>query len=153
MDYGLFREELLKARNSGYDEVVFLNKHGQLVEGATTNLFFVKNNILFTPAVACGCLNGITRQIIKQCASQAGIRCRPIRAGVSRLAQADEAFLTNSVIGVMPLTQLNGYWIGGGQTGPITFRLLQAYQEFLIKSAFQNSKSSVAPERLNLYNA
>lgn len=135
MDYGLLRKELLKARDRGYDEVIFLNKYGELAEGATTNLFFVKNNILFTPAAASGCLNGITRQIIKKCAFQAGIRCRAVRDGISRLMKADEAFLTNSVIGLMPLTHLKGRPIGSGRPGPITLRLLQAYQEFLRNSS------------------
>jgi len=137
IDYHPFRQALLKARSKGCDEAILLNNRGQLVEGATTNIFFVKNKVLYTPAVRCGCLNGITRQIIIKCAREAGISCKAVMVGITRLRSADEAFLTNSLMGVMPLTVLDGRFIGNGKIGQVTGMLLNAYRELAENRLFR----------------
>ena len=130
MDYACFREALAEARRRKCDEAILLNNRRELVEGSRSNIFFVKKGILYTPAVRSGALNGITRQIVIQCARQEGIPCRAVGAGVRQLTEADEAFVTNSLIGVMPLTAVDGKSIGRG-VGPLTHRLLSAYRKRL----------------------
>ena len=61
-------------------------------------------------------------------AKKLGIRFALIRMTPRLLCQADEVFLTNSLIGIMPLTSLEGRCIGAGRRGKITARLSQAYQ-------------------------
>ena len=93
-----------------------------------TNIFIVKNRILFTPAVSCGCLNGITRQIVLEIALSSKIA---VRTGILRrnqLIDADEVFLTNSLIEVMPLTRLNNEKIAEGKVGAMTSLLLKSYR-------------------------
>jgi len=127
MDYRIFRLAYQEARRQGYDEAILLNNRGEIVEGSRTNVFFVEKGVLCTPKISCGCLNGITRQIVLESARALGIPCRTDRANARQLATAQEAFLTNSLIGVMPLTGLNGRLIGRGKAGDLTRRIMDAY--------------------------
>ena len=129
--YSCFYEAFAEANSSGYDEAILLNSKGELVEGARTNLFWIKNGVLFTPAVRCGCLNGITRRLIIRCARSTGISCRAVSAGCGDLLNADEAFLTNSLHGLMPLVRVGADLIGSGRPGIITMRLADAYAKLL----------------------
>ncbi|MCL5966494.1 MAG: aminodeoxychorismate synthase component I [Deltaproteobacteria bacterium] len=91
-------EELSKARSAGFDEVLFLNERGELTEGAITNLFVEIDGRLFTPPLACGLLDGVSRRIV----------LKERRGGVAErmlfpddLADADAIYLTNSVRGMI----------------------------------------------------
>jgi len=115
-----------RALRQGYDEVILLNKKN-IVEGSRTNIFLVKNRQLLTPALSSGCLNGITRQIIFKLAKKTGIRVREARLQPQDLEQAEEAFLTNSLIEIMPLTFVQRQPIANGQPGPVTRQLRALY--------------------------
>jgi len=131
LDYHVFRQALKEARGKGFEEAIVLNSQKEIVEGATTNIFFVKKNILYTPAIRCGCLNGITRQQVILCARQLGIPCQRVFAEAAQLLKAKEAFVTNSLLGVMPLTRVNQKAIGSGKIGKVTKQLLKKYWENL----------------------
>lgn len=128
LDYGIFRRAFLEAKRVGCDEAVLLNSRREIVEGSRTNIFFVKRGILYTPAVKCGALNGITRRQVIRCARKEKIPCRAVAADVRKLLGADEAFVTNSLIGVMPLTVVAGRPVASGRAGPVTRKLLRAYR-------------------------
>jgi len=128
MDYSCFRTAFQKAQEEGCDEAILLNNRRELVEGSRTNIFYIKDQMLFTPAVKCGCLSGITRKIVIQCARRLKITCRAVAADIGDLLKSDEAFVTNSLIGVMPLTVIDGKMIGRGKMGPLTQKILQTYQ-------------------------
>ena len=105
--YQPFYDARIQAQTFGFDEAILLNAAGYLVEGATTNLFFVSQDKLFTPSIKSGCLNGITRQIIIKCARENGI---PVGIGsytVKKLLKSDAVFVTNSIIGIRPVIQFN----------------------------------------------
>ena len=138
LDYKLFREAFLEAKNQGCQEAILLNPRNELVEGSNTNIFFVKNRTLYTPAVKCGCLNGITRQIVLEFARKMTIPCHIGALTLKQILFSDEAFLTNSLIEVMPLTRLNGFLIGKGKIGPITSEIRKCYQE-LVSNTYQNN--------------
>ena len=106
VDYQIFHKAWQQANKNGFDEAVLLNGRGELVEGSRTNLFFVKNNILMTPSIQCGCLRGITRRVVMQRARELKVVCKTVKAKLIQLQNADEAFLTNSILGIMPLTKL-----------------------------------------------
>jgi len=129
IQYGLFKEALLEARAKGFDEAILLDKEKNVVEGAFTNIFYVKNRVLYTPSIDCGCLNGITRNVVIECARKAGIKCMTIKEGIINFIKADEVFLTNSAIGVMPLTKINNDVINGGRAGEMTLFLRELYNE------------------------
>lgn len=123
LDYKIFRESLRKARAAGFDEALLLNHKGELVEGSRTNIFLVKDNCLLTPPVASGCLPGVMRQMVLDRARRLKIRCvaKPLQG--RDLLEADEAFVTNALLGTMPLTRLGSKPIGAGKPGPVTLRL------------------------------
>jgi len=119
------------AKAHGADEAILLNRRGFITEGSKTNIFFIKSNILYTPSLRCGCLKGITRQIILKIARFNGIRYKQVMATQDVLLGADEAFLTNSLLEIMPLTFAQGKPIGNGKVGPLTKQFCKAYQDYV----------------------
>jgi branched-subunit amino acid aminotransferase/4-amino-4-deoxychorismate lyase len=99
----LYELAYAEAREQGCDEALLLNNRGYLCEASRSNLFFVQEGELFTPALGCGCLDGITRHVVFSLAKKQKIKLWEGNFIVSDLARAEEACLTNSLIGIMPL--------------------------------------------------
>jgi aminodeoxychorismate lyase len=116
------------ARAAGADEAIFLDTKGNLAEATAWNLFFVEGERLRTPGDAGPILPGVTRAIVLRLAHEAGIECEESAYAPSRLVSATEAFLTNSLYGVMPLATLDSRRIGEAVPGPVTARLAGAYR-------------------------
>lgn len=123
----------LEARAAGADEAVLLNEHGFLVEGSTTNIFLVSCQMLITPSIESGALPGITRQAILELAQTIGVRAVVKQVELGELVTAREAFLTNSILEIIPLTHLNNKPIGSGKPGNLTRQLMSAYRELVAK--------------------
>ncbi|MDR0270163.1 aminotransferase class IV [Paenibacillus sp.] len=131
---------LAKRELSAYSEAarlhaegLMLNTDGYLSEGIVSNLFFAKNNQLYTPDTACGLLPGITRGFVLELAIADGIRCEEGFYTWEDLKQADEIWLTTSIQELVPVTRLiddSGATIpiSGGRIGPITDKLLRLYR-------------------------
>lgn len=134
LDYAIFREGLRKARAAGFDEALFVNRKNELVEGSRTNIFLVKDNVLLTPPIASGCLPGVTRQVVLARARKLKLRCVAKTLNAQDLSETDEAFVTNALLGIMPLTRLGSKQIGTGKPGPVTRRLCKAYQSQCINA-------------------
>ncbi|MBP9853341.1 MAG: aminotransferase class IV family protein [Candidatus Omnitrophica bacterium] len=107
--YEPYFEANKEAKSKGYDEAILLNPSGFLVEGSTTNIFMVEKNLLLTPSIDTGCLNGIIRQKVIGLARQAGIKVKTGKYKLNRLVKADEVFLTNSLIGLKPVSCVNQF--------------------------------------------
>ncbi len=123
-----------EATAKGLDEALLLNEDGYLTEGGGCNVFLVKSSRLVTPSLASGILPGITRDVVLELADELGIIVTEGTVGLAVIRQCDEAFLTNAMIEVMPLTAVsdnegNTVTIGGGKPGEITRRLMAAYRE------------------------
>lgn len=94
-------EQLRKAREAGFDEILFLNERGEVTEGAITNLFVESGGTLATPAPSCGLLEGIMRGCLL------AKHPRRAREGIlfpEDLGKAGRILLTNSVRGEVPAT-------------------------------------------------
>lgn len=124
-----------EAKAAGADEALLLNERGSLCEGSTSNVFLVKGHTLITPNEECGCLPGVTRQAVIEIATEIGIPVAQREVQLEELLQADEAFITNSLLELMPLREVDGKHIGGqsekGETGEVTERLMIAYRELV----------------------
>ena len=120
-----------EARAAGVNEALCLNEKGFLAEASMSNIFLVTNGILRTPGQESGILPGITRETILELAPPLGINTLEDNIRLDELSQAEEAFLTNSLIEVMPLTELEGKPIGSGRPGSVTERLMAAYRELV----------------------
>ncbi|MHA6534358.1 aminotransferase class IV [Paenibacillus sp. BAC0078] len=114
-------------------EGLMLTAGGEIAEAIVSNVFFISNNVLYTPDIATGILPGITREMVLELARTAGLQIEEGFYRWEQLASADEIFLTNSVQEIVPVTTL---WygnerlsVGGGQCGRITARLLESYRE------------------------
>ena len=121
----------MEAKAAGAHEALMLNHRGELTEGTTSNLFVVQGGRVRTPAVECGILNGITRGLVLQLASELGIPSEEARLTVDDLLRADECFLTNTTQEVLPVTRVNGTMIGNGRPGEITRRLHVSFRACL----------------------
>ena len=105
---------------AGTFDSLLLNWNNELAECTVSNLFFVTGNILRTPALECGILDGITRSIVLLLAREGGQACEEGRYKLPELYEADECFLTNTSMEVMPVTKIDATVIGSDSPGPIT---------------------------------
>jgi branched-chain amino acid aminotransferase len=125
-----------EAKASGADEAILLNERGFLCEGSTSNIFLVSKKTIITPGEESGCLPGITRQVVIELAQGLGISLARREVRLEELLHADEAFITNSIMELMPVSEVNGQRIGRGK---ITERLMQAYKETVVKETKQGA--------------
>lgn len=105
LDNVLARRE---AEAAGADEAVMLNTRGEVACAAAANLFWRSGGRLFTPALACGVLDGIVRGQILAGARAEGRPVEEVTLGADALAGAEALVLTNSLIGVRPVSSLDG---------------------------------------------
>ncbi|HLZ35298.1 MAG TPA: aminotransferase class IV [Nitrospira sp.] len=104
----------------GAFDSLLLNWESDLAEGTVSNVFFVAAGRLCTPSLACGILDGITRNIVLTLAREAQIPVEEGQFDVHALRLADECFLSNTTMEVMPATTLDGRPVGDGKPGPVT---------------------------------
>lgn len=130
-NYLFYQLAYREAKGKRFDEAIILNNRGYLTEGSRTNIFFVKDRRLFTPALQCGCLDGVTRRVIFDLAKKYQIDIQEGNFTVQDLLDSGGVFLTNSLIGVMPLTRLEGRPIAKGFVDSITKFLIQKYNALL----------------------
>nr|UHJ79955.1 branched-chain amino acid aminotransferase [uncultured bacterium] len=97
-----------QAHRAGADEAFMLGDEGQIVEAAFSNVFAVLDGTLTTPPIEDGALAGITRAALLELAQGASIPFKEDRLFVRDLLRADEIFVTNSNVGVMPVRVLQG---------------------------------------------
>lgn len=122
-----------EARIAGADEALLLNERGFVAEGSTTNIFLVRNERLVTPSLESGSLPGITREAVLELAQSLRIKAVEREVTLGELAEAEEAFLTNSVLEIMPLTRFGDKPVGSAKPGPLTRRLMSAYRGLVEK--------------------
>jgi branched-chain amino acid aminotransferase len=130
----------MESQKMGVFEGILLNQEGYLCEGTVSNLFLVKEGHLLTPAPFCGILEGITRQTVLEMAQKSGIPVKEENLRPEEIFGADECFLTNTMMELMPAVKISGlaaqpevYPIGDGCVGPTTRFLLKTYREWVMK--------------------
>lgn len=120
---------LRQAKRRGARESIFLNCAGCLCEGSISNLFWVSNGVLRTPALECGVLPGITRELILQLVAEKGIEVEEGGYHLGELLESDESFVCNSLMEIMPLVRVEGKRIAGGRPGPLTEAIGALYKK------------------------
>jgi len=121
----------MAARAAGCDEAILLNEQGYLAEGSTTNIFLASNGELTTPSLESGVLPGITREAVLEIARAANIKTMERQVELKELIEAEEAFVTNSILELMPLTWFEGKPVGTGKPGQLSKELLAAYRKLV----------------------
>ena len=108
-------------------EGIMLNEKGHVCEGTTTNIFIVKNNILITPPVNEYVLAGVTRKVILEIARKHDIDCKEVNFTAKDIESADEVFLTNTGIEVLPVCEVDSLSIQNPIPGSVTKFLHDKY--------------------------
>lgn len=103
LNYGDCILEKRHAKDLGVDELLFLNSKGEICEGTVSNVFFSKNGKLFTPPVSSGLLPGIVRRFLIEnfSVTEKILKKEDVK-------EMDECFVTNSLMGIMPVKNLDG---------------------------------------------
>lgn len=120
---------LIEARRRGAQDAVMLNGHGHVTECTTSNIFFVKDSVLLTPSLESGILSGITRSDVIRLARENGVHCREGSFKADELRRADEAFITSTTRGIMPVGTIDGKPVGDAARRPVTDRLRKLFEE------------------------
>jgi branched-chain amino acid aminotransferase len=119
----------IEANVAGVDSALMLDTAGYISETNDTNVFIVRNGVLYTP-FADSCLPGITRRMILDLAHVDGISATEKNLSLTELYVADEAFTTGTMGELTPILQADGRLIGDGTPGPMTRRLQQRHRQF-----------------------
>jgi branched-chain amino acid aminotransferase len=121
----------IEARIANADEALLLNEEGLVTECTGDNVFFVKNEVVYTPPVWLGTLDGITRKVVFELCQNLSIEIKDQPFTRYNLLNSDEAFLTGTAAEIIALTELDGQKIGDGKAGEVTMRLLEAFREYV----------------------
>jgi len=114
----------LEAREAGVLEVIMLNNKEHICEGAASNIFWSKDNWIFTPDASTGLLEGVTRAtIIRLCEEKMNLRVISGEYRLQDLKFADEVFITSTSLEVMPVVKVDQFTINRGEVGPISRKL------------------------------
>lgn len=124
----------MEAAAKGWDETILLNDEGYIAEGGGSNIFFVREGRLITPALNSGIIPGVTRELVIELAGSLGISVSEGPVGIGVIKKCEEIFMTNAMIEIMPVTTVcdnegNAVTISGGKAGEVTQRLMKAYRE------------------------
>ena len=120
------------AVNSEPYEYLLLDSAGRILEGTGTNFWAVRDGVVYTAGE--GVLEGITREILLQLIGELGIPLRLEAVGAADIAVLDEAALSGSSRALLPVVSIAGQLIGDGRPGPVTRRILAAYNAFVAES-------------------
>jgi branched-chain amino acid aminotransferase len=115
----------------GAYEVVMRNYKGDLAECALSNLFIVKNGTAVTPPLSDGLLAGITREFLWEVGAAAGVSVTEATLRDEDLYRADEAFMTGTTRGILPIVSVDDRVIGNGRPGPVTMLLLKTFRSLV----------------------
>lgn len=113
---------------AGYEEALFMDKDGHIVEGSAENLFVIRDGVVYTPHVSDDILQGITRDtVMKLCKEELGIQVQERSIDRSEIYQVDEVFLVGTGAEVSPVREIDGRVIGDGKVGPVTTQIKKLY--------------------------
>jgi branched-chain amino acid aminotransferase len=125
--------ENIYLRNEAYCkqslEGIFLTRDRLILEGSMSNIFYVKNGTVITPPLTQNILPGITRQVVINLCRENGIKVSERRIHYFDIIKADEIFLTNSVMEIMPVKEIDIYKVEDKIPGPVTCKLLELYKK------------------------
>lgn len=120
-----------EAQKEGFDEVVLLNERGEVAECTAANIFMAKDQKVFTPPLSSGCLEGVTRAVLMEIASEAGTSVAEQTLRLEDLYAADEVFITSTNRNVIGVREIAGHTIADGKTGLLTKKLDEVFEGYV----------------------
>jgi branched-chain amino acid aminotransferase len=116
------------AKAAGAAEALIVDKGNHVIEGATSNVFFVDDRVLVTPAEDSGILAGITRRLVLEAARGLGLSVRFEAPTLDALPRFREVFITSSIRELLAVVRVDGAAVGAGVPGPVYKALLEAFR-------------------------
>ena len=108
------------AVQAGVTEAIQIDEEGRVTEGASSNVFVIRDGRIITPPLSERILGGVTRALILQlAANDSRYMCEERELSADDLQQADEIWITSSSREIVPIIELNGVPVGSGKPGPV----------------------------------
>jgi branched-chain amino acid aminotransferase len=117
----------IEALKAGYDEAILLSPQGYVSECTGENIFVVKDDVIYTPPISAGALEGITQDSVRTIARDLGIEYREANLVRTDLYTADEGFLSGTAAEIVPIRAVDDREIG--PPGPITRRIQEVFHD------------------------
>lgn len=128
-NYMANRLERRRAVRRGCQEALFLATDGRVLEGTATNLFVLNRGVVQTPPLSSGVLPGITRKVLLREDRLGAAPLEEADLSIQDLISAEEAFVTNALVGVIPVATADGVTVGPGTAGPATRAAARAVED------------------------
>jgi branched-subunit amino acid aminotransferase/4-amino-4-deoxychorismate lyase len=106
-----------------------------------SNVFLVKDSVLYTPPIETPVLAGVARKTVCQLALKNSVKLIEKDLSIDDVLGADEMFLTNVIMQVMPITKVEKHTVGDGKVGPIVRKLKRSFDEFVKNECEKNCRS------------
>jgi len=120
-----------EAKKRSADEAIIVNTEEYVTECVVSNIFFVNNGKVVTPSLNTNILPGITRSTVLDICNESSIPAGEERFKVETLLNADEVFITNSLMEIMPVSKIDDTKIGKVIPGKVTQQLMSVYKNFV----------------------
>ena len=122
---------LNQARMKMAAEAIWFTVDNKLAEGCISNIFLVKDDTIFTPTIETPVLSGIARKAVLEIAKQNNIELIEKDLYIDDCLGADEIFMTNVIMQVLPVAKLEKHTVGQGTVGEVTAKLMELFDEFV----------------------
>ena len=130
-DFVLIRRNYPVGRPDAFEHLL-LSEDGRILEGSGSNFYAIRGGVLWT--AGDGVLEGITRKIVLRLAPLLEIPVRLEAVALSDVPRLDEAFMSGSSRGLIPIVSIDGETVGDGRPGPVTRRLMAAYDAYVAQT-------------------
>jgi branched-chain amino acid aminotransferase len=130
---------LKRAHEKRAAEAVWFTVDNRLAEGCISNVFLVKDSVLYTPPIGTPVLAGVARKTLCQIAIRNSIKFVEKDLYINDLLDAEEVFLTNVIMQVLPVISVEKHTVGDGKVGPVTEKLQKSFDE-LVKDHCRQKK-------------
>ena len=130
---------LKEAKSRNYYDALLVDRDGYITEATTGNIFFFKNNTLYTTSSRI--LEGVTMRHIVNTARKSGIRVIKKMFSLGELITADEAFLSGTTKIILPVKSVNKKQIGRDGNHVLTNKLKENFQQYILKTVSENGEN------------
>ena len=122
---------LKSAHQKGAAEALWFTVDNRLAEGCISNVFLIKDSVLYTPPIETPVLAGVARKTVCEMALKNSVKLVEKDLYISDLLDADEIFLTNVIMQIMPISGVEKHTVGSGKPGPLTKKLQKKFDEYV----------------------
>lgn len=112
-------------------EALWFTTTNLLAEGCISNVFLVKDSVIYTPLLTTPVLAGVARKSVSKTAADNSIKLLEKDLGIDDLLAADEIFLTNVIMKIMPVNSVEKHTVGDGKVGPVTKKMQKLFDNYI----------------------